>query len=81
MKKEIIKPVKNNDKHQDDILEAIIAYNKVIGYLKTQLQPSKSYLRKDKNESKNLTTQFRETIRELFNDTSLREIRERIQQW
>jgi len=31
-----------------------------------------------KNESKNLTTQFRETIRGLLNDTSLREIRERI---
>ncbi|UCF12968.1 MAG: hypothetical protein JSW06_01600 [Thermoplasmatales archaeon] len=33
-----------------------------------------------KNESKNLTTQFRETIRELLNDTSLREVRERIRE-
>ena len=33
-----------------------------------------------KNESKNLTTQFRESIRELLNDTSLREIREQIKQ-
>ena len=33
-----------------------------------------------KNESKNLTTQFRETIRGLLNDTSLREIRERIRE-
>ncbi|PNX51584.1 MAG: hypothetical protein BV456_02630 [Thermoplasmata archaeon M8B2D] len=33
-----------------------------------------------KNESKNLTTQFRETIRELLNDTSLREVRERIKE-
>lgn len=33
-----------------------------------------------KNESKNLTTQFRETIRELLNDTSLSEIRERIKE-
>lgn len=33
-----------------------------------------------KNESKNLTTQFRETIRELLNDTTLREVRERIKE-
>jgi hypothetical protein len=33
-----------------------------------------------KNESKNFTTQFRETIRELLNDTSLREVRLRIKE-
>ena len=33
-----------------------------------------------KNQSRNLTTQFRETIRGLLNDTSLREIRERIRE-
>ena len=33
-----------------------------------------------KNESKNLTTQFRETIRELLNDSSIREIREKIKE-
>jgi hypothetical protein len=33
-----------------------------------------------KNESKNLTTQFRVTIRELLDDVTLREIRERIKE-
>jgi hypothetical protein len=33
-----------------------------------------------KNESKNLTTQFRETIRDLLDDVTLREIRQRIRE-
>ena len=48
MQKQETKPLKNEAKHQDNILEAIIAYKEVVGHLKQQLQPSKSYLKKDK---------------------------------
>lgn len=48
MKKEITKPLKNEEKHTDNILEAMIAYKTVVSELRKQLQPSKSYLRKGK---------------------------------
>jgi hypothetical protein len=65
-------------------LESILAEMKVIleeiRVANTSSNESVQIFVSLKNESKNLTTQFRETIRELLNDTSLREVRERIKE-
>jgi uncharacterized protein YxeA len=65
-------------------LESILAQMKVlleeVRVANTSSNESVQIFVSLKNESKNLTTQFRETIRELLNDTSLREIRERIKE-
>jgi hypothetical protein len=53
MKKEETKPLKNEEKYIDTLLEAIIASKKIFKQLNQMLQPSKSYLTKtDKKELK-----------------------------
>jgi hypothetical protein len=72
----------NTTENNTDELESILAEMKVlleeVRVANTSSNESVQIFISLKNESKNLTTQFRVTIRELLNETSLKEIRERI---
>jgi hypothetical protein len=74
----------NTTENNTDELESILAEMKVvleeIRVTNTSSNESIQIFVSLKNESKNLTTQFRETIRILLNNTALREIRERIKE-
>jgi hypothetical protein len=74
----------NTTENNTDELESILAEMKIlleeVKVANTSSNDSVQIFISLKNESKNLTTQFRETIRELLNETSLKEIRERIKE-
>ena len=74
----------NTTENNTDELESILDNMKVlleeVRVANTSSNESVQIFISLKNESKNLTTQFRETIRELLNETSLKEIRERIKE-
>ena len=74
----------NTTENNTDELESILAGMKVVleevRVANTSSNESVQIFVSLKNESINLTSQFRETIRELLNDTSLRQVRERIKE-
>jgi len=74
----------NTTENNTDELESILSKMKLlledIRVVNTSSTESVQIFISLKNESKNLTTQFRETIRELLNETSLSQIRERIKE-
>ncbi len=74
----------NTTENNTDELESILVEMKIlleeVRAANTSSNESVQIFVSLKNESKNLTTNFRETIRELLNETSLKEIRERIKE-
>lgn len=69
---------KNNTTELESILTKMKALIVEVREANTSSNESVHVFISLKNGSRNLTTQFRETIRELVNDTSLREIRQKI---
>jgi hypothetical protein len=74
----------NTTENNTDELESILAEMKIlleeVKVANTSSNDSVQIFISLKNESKNLTAHFRETIRGLLNETSLKEIRERIKE-